>query len=173
MVVMRRNVPESPRWLLLKGYTKKASSIVNAIVLTVSEEKILLLKPEEEAEEIPMKQKNKTVWILCKEIVQLLKEGLFKHTKKFIVSFSLIFTQALFFNLIYYQYPSILANTFHLEQGEISLYMLPLSVVSFASTIIIGPLFDKIGRRKLILVTYCSSGILLLVSYSMDDLYWR
>lgn len=58
--------------------------------------------------------------------------------------------------------------------------MLPLSVVSFASTIVIGPLFDKIGRRKLLLVTCnswsildCSSGVLLLVSYSQDQLQWR
>jgi MFS family permease len=70
-----------------------------------------------------------------------------------------MFTQALFFNLIYYQYPSILANTFHLEQEEVSLYMLPISVISFASTIVIGPLFDKIGRRKLLLATCTSSPI--------------
>jgi MFS family permease len=69
------------------------------------------------------------------------------------VAFSLIFTQALFFNLIYYQYPSILSNQFHLEQTEVSTYMLPLSVVSFVSTIIVGPMFDTIGRKKLLLTT--------------------
>lgn len=65
----------------------------------------------------------------------------------------LIFTQALFFNLVYYQYPDILANQFGLDQAEISLYMLPLSVTSFISTLIIGPYFDKVGRRKLLLLT--------------------
>lgn len=89
----------------------------------------------------------------CIEIMVLLKEGVIKHTKKFVVSFSLIFTQALFFNLIYYQYPSILANQFHLSQEELSLYMLPLSIVSFISTVVVGPFFDKIGRRKLLLTT--------------------
>lgn len=39
-----------------------------------------------------------------------------KHTRKFFVAFTLIFTQALFFNLVYYQYPDILANQFGLDQ---------------------------------------------------------
>lgn len=109
------------------------------------------------------------------EIVTLLKEGFTKHTKKFIVSFALIFTQALFFNLIYYQYPDILSSKFNLPQNQISLYMLPLSVVSFISTLIVGPFFDIIGRRKLLLITCtlpsiidCCSGILLLIDYSID-----
>jgi MFS family permease len=68
----------------------------------------------------------------------------------------LIFTQALFFNLVYYQYPDILAHQFELDQAEISLYMLPLSAVSFVSTLFVGPYFDTIGRRKLLLLT-CNS----------------
>ena len=72
------------------------------------------------------------------------------------MSFTLIFTQAFFFNLVYYQYPDILANQFQLDQSEVSLYMLPLAIISFASTLIIGPFFDKVGRRKLLLIT-CNS----------------
>ena len=85
----------------------------------------------------------------------LLLEGITKHTRKFAVSFTLIFTQALFFNLIYYQYPDILSSKFGLSQHQVSLYMLPLSAISFLSTLFLGPLFDNIGRRKLLLVT-CS-----------------
>ena len=76
-----------------------------------------------------------------------------KHTRKFIVAFTLIFTQALFFNLVYYQYPGILANQFGLDQSQISLYMLPLSVISFVSTLIVGPFFDRVGRRYLLQLT--------------------
>ena len=43
--MMRRNVPESPRWLLLKGYSQQARAIIDAIVLTVSQEKLLLVEP--------------------------------------------------------------------------------------------------------------------------------
>ena len=80
------------------------------------------------------------------------------HTRKFIVAFNLIFTQALFFNLVYYQYPDILASQFGLNQSQISLYMLPLSVVSFVSTLIVGPFFDRVARRKLLLLTFTLDG---------------
>lgn len=76
------------------------------------------------------------------------------------MSFTLIFTQAFFFNLVYYQYPDILANQFKLDQSQVSMYMLPLAIMSFISTLLIGPLFDKIGRKKLLLIT-CNYGIIL------------
>lgn len=85
--------------------------------------------------------------------MRLFYEAFTNHTIKFIVSFTLIFTQAFFFNLVYYQYPDILAKDYQLTQSEVSMYMLPLSIMSFASTLVIGPFFDKIGRRKLLLLT--------------------
>ena len=75
------------------------------------------------------------------------------HTKKFIVSFTLIFSQAFFFNLVYYQFPEVLATNFKLDQEEISMYMLPLTITCFISTIVVGPYFDKIGRKVLLLLT--------------------
>ena len=75
------------------------------------------------------------------------------HTKKFIVSFTLIFSQAFFFNLVYYQFPEVLATKFKLDQEEISMYMLPLTITCFISTIVVGPYFDKIGRKVLLLLT--------------------
>lgn len=88
-----------------------------------------------------------------------MKQAMTLHTKKFIVSFTLIFTQAFFFNLVYYQFPDILATKFKLDQEEISMYMLPLTVTCFISTIIVGPYFDKVGRRILLLVT-CIFGVI-------------
>ena len=76
-----------------------------------------------------------------------------KHTKKCMVSFCLIFCQAFFFNQIYYQYPATLSDKFGFTQQEVSRYMLPISVVNFISTLLIGPFFDEIGRRALILLT--------------------
>lgn len=72
---------------------------------------------------------------------------------KFVVSFSLIFTQAVFFNLVYYQYPDILKNQYTLTQSQISLYMLPIAIMTFLSTILIGPFFDTIGRKIMLLIT--------------------
>jgi MFS family permease len=105
---------------------------------------------------------GKTATDTIREILMLLVQAVRLHTKKFIVSSFLIFSQALFFNLVYYQYPDILANQYDLNQEQISLYMLPLSIMSFLSTLFIGPYFDKIGRRKLLLFT-CNSLIIKMV----------
>ncbi len=71
------------------------------------------------------------------------------------MSFGLIFTQAFLINVIYYQYPDILANKYNLTQSEISAYMMPVSVMAFISTLLVGPFFDITGRRVMLLVT-CS-----------------
>ena len=87
------------------------------------------------------------------EICQLIITALHLHTRKVIVSFSLIFCQAFFFNQIYYQYPATLSDKFGFSQQQVSKYMLPISLVNFISTLLLGPFFDEIGRRVLILVT--------------------
>jgi MFS family permease len=58
--------------------------------------------------------------------------------------------------------------------------MLPLAFASFVSTLFIGPFFDKVGRRKLLLLTCIFgliadglSGIILITSYQIDNLALR
>ena len=46
--------------------------------------------------------------------------------------------------------------------------MVPLSLSSFLSTLVVGPLFDKIGRKQLLLVTYACSGVLLIMSQLIE-----
>lgn len=64
-----------------------------------------------------------------------------------------MFTQAFFFNLVYYKFPATLEKVYRLSQDQIGFYMLPLSLSSFVSALIVGPLFDKIGRKQLLLIT--------------------
>ncbi len=59
------------------------------------------------------------------EVVRIIGFTLRRRTRKFMVAFTLIFTQALLFNLVYYQYPHILGSQFGLDQSQVSLYMLP------------------------------------------------
>ncbi len=161
LLLMRRGVPESPRWLITKNRHGEAQKIIEQIEFAVQNREVTLREEGETTEMggIPRRQEDKTTREYCVEIVRIIWFALRRHTRKFMVAFTLIFTQALFFNLVYYQYPDILANQFGLDQSQVSLYMLPLSVISFASTLIVGPFFDRVGRRKLLLLTCIESAI--------------
>ena len=72
----------------------------------------------------------------------------------------LIFSQALYFNSVYYKIPLVLKDEFNISQSQIPIYMLPLSIVSFISTLLVGPFFDIFGRKKMILLTCTTPSIL-------------
>ena len=69
------------------------------------------------------------------------------------MSMVLIFSQAFYFNSVYYKFPIILVDKFNLDKTQIPLYMLPLSITAFISTLLVGPFFDILGRRKMLLIT--------------------
>jgi MFS family permease len=61
--------------------------------------------------------------------------------------------QAFFFSSLYYQYPVLLTIQFDFSQRQISAYMLGLAICSFVSTLLVGPFFDILGRKKMLLLT--------------------
>jgi MFS family permease len=93
-----------------------------------------------------------------------------------VVSAVLIFCQAFFFNSLYYKYPLILADMGVAENDgtvlfyAVGMYMIQLSIVSFLGPVLIGPLFDTVGRRRMCLLTckicfYYSRFIWYLIDY--------
>ena len=88
----------------------------------------------------------KTVWKEVKKIFQ-------NYKKRLVMSMVLIFSQAFYFNSVYYKFPLLLVNKYGLDKTQIPLYMLPLSITAFISTLLVGPFFDVFGRRKMLLIT--------------------
>jgi MFS family permease len=96
--------------------------------------------------------KNKTIF---KEI----KIIFIKYKLRLLVSCVLIYVQAFFFNSVYYKFPVVLKKQFDFTQREISGYMLGLAICSFVSTLLIGPFFDILGRKKMLLITCKNIGM--------------
>lgn len=115
LFVMRRNVPESPRWLLLNNRPRSATAIVLAIEETVLKGDIVLDEiPEEDEEEA-----NTVNGSFCGYLIDMggvVKVAIRDHTRKCVVSFSLIFCQSFFFSQIYNEYPLILSDKFGMGQ---------------------------------------------------------
>jgi MFS family permease len=71
--------------------------------------------------------------------------------------------QAFFYNAIFFSYALVLTRFFNIPAGSIGWYILPFSLGNFVGPLLLGPLFDTIGRKPMIAFTYATSGVLLIV----------
>jgi MFS family permease len=73
-------------------------------------------------------------------------------------------TQAFLYNAIFFTYALVLAKFYHISPSQIGFYFFPFAAGNLLGPLLIGHLFDTIGRRPMIMFTYCMSAILLAIS---------
>jgi len=71
--------------------------------------------------------------------------------------------QAFLFNAVFFTYGLVLQHYEHVPDADIGLYILPLCAGNFIGPFVLGPLFDSVGRRRMICGTYAAAGLLLMV----------
>ncbi|MEO8079396.1 MAG: MFS transporter, partial [Caldimonas sp.] len=76
----------------------------------------------------------------------------------------LMASQAFFYNAIFFTYALVLGRFFAVPEQSIGLYILPFAAGNFLGPLLLGPLFDSVGRRTMIATTYAASGVLLLAT---------
>jgi MFS family permease len=148
ILVMRRWIPESPRWLMTHGFVKEADAVVRGI------EARFALAPRAGAR----------VRLRTRDHTPLAEVGhvLFKtYRQRTFVGLTLMAAQAFFYNAIFFTYALVLINFYSIPAGEIGWYILPFATGNVLGPILLGRLFDTIGRRAMIATTYAMSGILL------------
>ena len=72
--------------------------------------------------------------------------------------------QAFFYNAIFFTYALVLTDFYGIPAEQVGWYILPFAAGNFLGPLLLGRLFDVIGRRTMIAFTYIASGILLAVS---------
>jgi MFS family permease len=87
-----------------------------------------------------------------------------RHRDRALVGLSLMASQAFFYNAIFFTYALVLTDFYDIPADRIGLYILPFAAGNFLGPLLLGRLFDTIGRRQMIAFTYAISGILLAVS---------
>jgi len=86
-----------------------------------------------------------------------------------ILSASLMITQSFLYNAIFFTYALVLGTVYHVTSGSIPWYFIAFAVGNLAGPLILGHLFDTVGRRAMISMTYLLSGVLLAVTaYAFD-----
>jgi MFS family permease len=88
------------------------------------------------------------------------------------VGLTLMAAQAFFYNAIFFTYALILTDFYGVPADHVGWYLLPFAAGNFLGPVLIGRLFDTIGRRVMITFTYTISGILLAATgyLFMEDL---
>ena len=153
ILFMRLWLPESPRWLATHARLPEAEAIVVGIEQDFRASGHLLA-PGPFAK---IKLRTRTHTPIRQVLATLLKA----ERQRTYVGLALMASQAFFYNAIFFTYALILTDFYGVPADGVGWYILPFAAGNFLGPALLGRLFDTLGRRLMITLTYAVSGILL------------
>ena len=153
ILVMRLWIPESPRWLVTHGFPQAALTVVRGIeaqfahggAAPVHERVRLRMR-----DHTPLREVARTLFVT--------------YRQRTLVGLTLMAAQAFFYNAIFFTYALILTDFYGIPAGGVGWYILPFAAGNVLGPILLGRLFDTVGRKIMIASTYALSGIMLAIT---------
>lgn len=164
ILLVRRHVPESPRWMFIHGQSEGANELVDGVERQIEAEKGKPLP--EPGSAITIEQRRSVGF---GEIATSLFQ---QYPKRAVLGFSLFVGQAFLYNAITFGFGSILVNFFDVSSGSTGYFFAAIAFGNFLGPLLLGRLFDTVGRRKMISGTYILSGLLLFVTAWVFNSGW-
>jgi MFS family permease len=160
IIFVRRNLPESPRWQVMNGREAAAEESITFIEREV-EASGRTLPPVDPSKEMELTPAADIGYLALAKV--LFKE----FPTRSIYGATLMITQSFLYNAIFFTYTIVLLKFYGVNGESTPIYFVAFAVGNFLGPLMLGHLFDTVGRKKMIAGTYIVSGVLLAVSASM------
>ena len=157
ILLVRRNVPESPRWMFIHGRVDEAEKLVDDIERQV----------KESAGVSELREPKKAIKVRAQESVGFLtiaKTVFGAYPRRTVVGLSLFVGQAFLYNAVFFTYALVLGTFYGVKPAAVGYYIIPFAIGNFLGPLVLGRLFDSVGRKPMIAGTYIVSGVLLVVT---------
>ncbi|MGT2427327.1 MFS transporter [Amnibacterium kyonggiense] len=158
IIFLRRHVPESPRWQITHGHEQEAEANVDRIEKEVAEEAHTRLEPVPDSKAIEIPVHDRVPFRVIAHTLFL------RYPKRTLVAFVMMVTQSFLYNAIFFTYATVLTTFYKIPTGQIPLFFFPFAFGNLLGPLILGPLFDTIGRKQMIFATYGIAAVVLGVS---------
>jgi len=156
ILLLRSWIPESPRWLMTHGRADEAHAILERIEDHHRARGHVI--PDEEPALFRLTSRRFTP---LREVWHTLFHA---HRRRTLVGLTLMVAQAFFYNAIFFTYALVLTDFYGIAASDVGWYLLPFAAGNFLGPLLLGRLFDTVGRRPMIAFTYALSGVLLALT---------
>jgi MFS family permease len=165
VLFVRRFIPESPRWQMTHGDPEGAARTVSGIEQRIREEVAHKL-PKVPEQHLRLRRHHGDWFLISFKLLFT------RYKDRAVLGVALMAAQAFCYNAVFFTYALILKQFYNIAAASVGWFMLPFALGNFAGPLLLGRLFDSLGRKTMITATYALSGILMAAVGAMFAAGW-